>query len=95
MTNKTDVNEGSAALHCFAAIQRARRWAEHEMKPFVDLIVRVRLLERPSYLLTKDGLEQVSDGLDDSQRSIIDQCEKCIREIIDAAERMCSAAYRL
>ena len=89
---KNSVDRNSASPPCYAAIQRARLWAEQEVKPFVDLIIRVRLLERPSYLLTSDGLEKVSDGLDDSQRSIIDQCEKRIGGIMDAAERMCSAA---
>ena len=81
--------------HCHASVQRVRMWAEQEMRPFVDLIERVRLLEKPSYLLTESGLEKISDGLEEPERRIIAQCEECISYIMEQAEKMMLSAERL
>lgn len=88
----TRIAEGLPGTHYYAARQRARLWAEQEILPFVDLIVRVRLQARPSYVWTDSALRQVSDGLDESQRSIVRQCEDRIAEIMSQAEKMASAA---
>lgn len=73
-------------------IQRARLWAEGAAKPWIDQIVRVRNLERPTYELTPDGLKLISDGLSDREHEMIRQCEEAIASIHRQAERMAGVA---
>ena len=73
-------------------MRRTYQWAEREIRPFVDAIVRIRLRERPSYLLSGDVLTKIDDGLTATEIEFVAFCEDEIRDIITRAERMAGVA---
>lgn len=55
--------------------------SEDAARPFFRAIMSIRALERPTYILTPDGLKIISDGLSDREHELISQCEKAIEQI--------------
>jgi hypothetical protein len=55
--------------------------AEDAAKPLFRAITSIRALERPTYILTPDGLKMLFDGLSDREHELISQCEKAIEQI--------------
>lgn len=92
MNEKTSVDRAPVDAVVMRRIQWARLWAEWSAKHWVDQIVRLRSLSRPTYELTPDGLKLVSDGLTDSERKMIRQCEEAIASIHWQAKRMAGVA---
>lgn len=75
----------SAELLFQKRVLSAHLEAIEEAKPFVDLIMQIKVFERPTYILKDFTLTMVSDGLTPEQRAIIRQCEAWIAEIHDRA----------
>lgn len=65
---------------------QARIWFEQQIRPFVELIMRVRLRERPKYILAGGVLTKIDDGLSESDKAIIASCEEHIEYIWKRAE---------
>jgi hypothetical protein len=86
--NRDERTSNRRDLHVNRRIQCARMWAEGAAKPWVDQIVRIRMLERPTYELRPDGLRLVSDGLTDREHEMIRQCEEAIATIHRQAEQL-------
>jgi len=55
--------------------------AESDAAPFVRAITRIRMLERPTFIMTPDGLQMISDGLSDREHELIGQCEDAIKQV--------------
>lgn len=62
-------------------IQQARLEAIELSKPFVDVIIATRRLERPSYIISGNEMTLISDGLGESDRKLIALCEDMIKLI--------------
>lgn len=62
-------------------IQQARLEAIELSKPFVDVILSIRRLESPSYIISGEGMTLISDGLSESDRKLITLCENMIKLI--------------
>lgn len=62
-------------------LERARFYQEMESAPFVNMILKVRNFERPSYLIEGNSLRLIDDGLTEKERDIIKQCEDIIESI--------------
>ena len=55
--------------------------SEDAARPFFRAIMSIRALERPTYILTPDGLQMISDGLSDREHELIGQCEDAIKQV--------------
>ena len=65
----------------YTRFRRNEILAQSAAWPFVRMITRIRTAERPTYLLTPNGLEKISDGLSDREHEMIRQCEDWIEQI--------------
>lgn len=59
-------------------IKRARMEMEDEINMWINQIVRIKMLARPTYELTPSGLNLISDGLSEHMHELIRQCEENI-----------------
>ena len=63
------------------AMRRIDIRTKTEMQPFINTMAAIVSLATPLYAITDDGLEKAGDGLTDSSRAIIRQCEEQIFRI--------------
>ena len=91
-----DQNENAASRVSVDAVvirrrtDQARIWCEQQIRPFVDLILRVRLRERPKYIFADGTLTKIDDGLSEPDRAIVASCEEQIEYIWNRAEKWIS-----